>query len=233
MRLSPGVSSKFFDSLRNAPQAAAELFLVEGDSAAEAVCAVRNPALQAVLPLQGKPMNALKATPGRLLASPWFAALTAVLGDAPGTALPLGTLRYERVLLLMDPDADGIHAGALVQLFFYRCMPTLLESGRLEIVHAPWGEIRRGGDEPLLSFHAAQFQQQCRALEAVAGARHERIRYRGLGTITPEILERCCVNLATRHTRVLGITDAELAAAAFGPRTAVQGGGGGGGGGAR
>jgi DNA gyrase subunit B/topoisomerase-4 subunit B len=205
-----------FDSLRHAPQAEAELFIVEGDSAAAAVAAVRNPALQAVLPLQGKPMNAMRASPGRLLTSPWLMSLTAVLGNAPGTALPLGELRYRRVLLLADPDADGIHVGALLQIFFYHCMRPLLEAGQIEIIHAPWGEIRRPGAAPLLSFHAAEYQAQCRDLADVDVARAQRFRYRGLGTITPTILEYACVNPATRHSRVLSVSDAEQAALVFG-----------------
>ena len=137
-----------------------------------------------------------------------------MLGDSPGTALPLGELRFRRVLLLLDPDADGIHASALLQIFFLQCMRVLLEQGRVAIVHAPWGEIRRPGAVPALSFHAEEYQQQCRDLGQGQGV--ERIRYRGLGSITPDILERCCVNPTTRKSRVLGVADAEHAASLFG-----------------
>lgn len=58
-------------------------------------------------------MNAARVSRGRLAASPWFRALTTVLGDSPGTVLPMGRLRYRRVLLLADPDADGIHVGGM------------------------------------------------------------------------------------------------------------------------
>ncbi|MGI9428041.1 MAG: toprim domain-containing protein, partial [Bythopirellula sp.] len=37
-----------------------ELFIVEGDSAARALESIRNEANQAILPMQGKPMNAMK-----------------------------------------------------------------------------------------------------------------------------------------------------------------------------
>jgi DNA gyrase subunit B/topoisomerase-4 subunit B len=208
-------NAKFFDSLQHAPLVPAELFIVEGDSAAQAVCAVRNPALQAVLPLPGKPMNAMRASPGRLASSPWLMTLTVVLGSAPGTALPLGELRYRRVLLLSDPDADGIHISALLQIFFYHCMRPLLEARQIEIIHAPWGEIRRPGATPLLSFHAAQFAQQSRELSGADAGRVQRVRYRGLGTITPAILERECINPATRKSHVLSVADAELAVKVF------------------
>jgi len=171
------------DSAEHAPGAPAELIIVEGDSAAEAVCAVRDARLQAVLAMQGKPVNARRAPQSRVARSPWLAQIAAVLGDAPGTALPLGDLRYERVIILMDPDADGIHAGALLQIFFHECMPVLLEQRRIVTVHAPWAEIRRAGEAPLLSFHELEFRRQCQQLER-DGVAFERIRHRGLGTIT-------------------------------------------------
>jgi DNA gyrase subunit B/topoisomerase-4 subunit B len=204
----------FLDSLQSTFGGDSELFLVEGESAGKALAGVRNARLQAVLSFQGKPLNALKASPGRLLSSPAIARLTRVLGDAPGTALPLGDLRYRRVLLLMDPDADGIHTGALVQLFFLRCMPVLVERGLLWIVHAPWGEIRRPGQPPLLSFDAMEYRAQCRALEGQPDVL--RIRHRGLGTIAPSTLEACCVNPVTRRARALTMDDVREAARVFG-----------------
>ncbi len=204
----------YFDCAEHAPAAPAELIIVEGDSAAAAVCAVRNARLQAVLAMQGKPVNARRATRSRVARSPWLAQIAALLGDAPGTALPLGDLRYERVIILMDPDADGIHAGALLQIFFLDYMPVLLEQQRILMVHAPWAEIRRQEQAPLLSFHEPQFRQQCQQLERAAVA-FERIRHRGLGTISPALLERCCVNPATRLAHPLSVEDAALAVQVF------------------
>jgi DNA gyrase/topoisomerase IV subunit B len=202
------------DCAEHAPGAPAELILVEGDSAAEAVCAVRDPRLQAVLAMQGKPVNARRASRARVARSPWLAQIAALLGDAPGTALPLGDLRYERVVILMDPDADGIHAGALLQIFFHDCMPVLLEQRRILIVHAPWAEIRRPGAPPLLSFHEREFRRQCEQLER-AGTAFERLRHRGVGTITPALLERHCVNPETRLAQALSLEDAALAVQVF------------------
>jgi DNA gyrase subunit B len=204
----------YFDSLLHAPEKDTELFLVEGESAALAVASVRGPRFQAVLSLQGKPPNALKSTPGRIRSSPWFATLASILGDSPGTPLPLGDLRFRRMLLLMDPDADGIHAGALVQLFLLRCMPALVEQGFVWIVHAPWGEIRRPGAAPLLSFDAGEYHAQCGIVEGQAGV--VRIRHRGLGTISPQVLAHTCIDPATRRARVLSTQDVADAARVFG-----------------
>ena len=208
--------ANFADSLRHQPEAPAELFVVEGDSAANAVCAVRDPQLQAVMPLQGKPMNAMRVSPRRLLTSPWLQGLTQLLGSAPGTALPLGELRYERVILLLDPDADGIHAGALLQIFFYHCMRSLLADGRVAIVHAPWGEFQQPGRAPLLAYSEPEFQTLGRAQTADGKSTGHRIRHRGLGTITPAILGQTCVDPATRRMHVLSLADVEHAVRLFG-----------------
>jgi DNA gyrase subunit B len=212
----PQSAGKLADCLQHMPAVPAELFIVEGDSAAQAVCAVRDVGFQAVLPLQGKPMNAMRASPRRLVDSPWFATLAAALGPAAGTALPLGELRFRRVILLLDPDADGIHAGALVQIFFYRTMRRLIEDGHVEIVHAPWGEVRDSNGEVHIAFHERGFQTMCRELEARAAGAAQRIRHRGLGTITPSVLARTCVDPRTRAARVLNLRDVEVAVRMFG-----------------
>jgi hypothetical protein len=104
--------------------------VVEGDSAALAVLQVRDQRLQAVLPMQGKPLNALRASDGKVAANPFLHALTDAIGAGRGAAFDREALRYERIVLLMDPDADGIHAGALLLLFFHRWMPALVERGQ-------------------------------------------------------------------------------------------------------
>ena len=53
---------KLQDSRLRGVDSGAELFLVEGDSAAQAVSNLRNKQLQVVLSMQGKPMNAHKST---------------------------------------------------------------------------------------------------------------------------------------------------------------------------
>src|SRR5512137_1129181 len=86
--------------------AGSELFLVEGDSASVAVAQVRKAEFQAVLPMQGKPMNPLKSPAQRVRTNDLYAALIESLGTGWGPDFSLDRLRYERVLLLMDPDPD-------------------------------------------------------------------------------------------------------------------------------
>ena len=98
--------------------AGTELFIVEGDSAASTVAHLRDGVFQAVLPMQGKPLNAIKARPEKVANYPLFKAVMDSLGAGFGTDFDLDKLQFERVVLLFEPDADGIHSGALVLLVF-------------------------------------------------------------------------------------------------------------------
>jgi DNA gyrase subunit B len=208
----------------------AELFIVEGDSAASAVSGIRNTQFQAVLPMQGKPLNAIKATGKKVANSVLYTLLSQTLGigladaSVQSAALPFGelhTLRYDRILLLFDPDADGIHCGALMLMFFYRWMRPLLESGRIEIVRAPMFELRwQVAGEPCASPLQAYSEGQQRSLQQQLVAQHahdiKAYRYRGLGNIDPALLSSTCVDPRSRKTTVAGLADARLALEVFG-----------------
>ena len=205
------------DCLLHGPESGAELFVVEGRSAADAVRAVRDPRRQAVLPLQGKPLNGARATAARVAADPFLGALAAALGTGRGEACSLAGLRYERVLLLHDPDADGIHIGALLLMHVARWHAPLLEAGRVERVHAPLGEVRAcPGEPPAPAFGDAHWRVLCERARARHGDAVVAVRHRGLAAISPGTLRATCVDPATRLTTVLDATDARLAAAAFG-----------------
>ena len=211
---------KLLDCRLHGPESGAELFVVEGDSAAAAVAAIRDPMRQAVLPLQGKPLNAAKASAARVAADPFLRTLHEALGVGPDEVCRPESLRYERVLLLHDPDADGIHIGALLLMHVARRLAPLLEAGRLERVHAPIGEVFGAGDgRAALAFGEAHFRALCERARERDGPAFVARRHRGLGSIGPQALRTACVDPATRMTTVLGAEDARLAASVFGGRT--------------
>jgi DNA gyrase subunit B len=185
---------KLEESVLHGADSEAELFLVEGDSAAASVCSLRNTRLQAVLAMQGKPMNAMKASPIKVYENLLFQRLAKALAvdmiddeTQVGLALVdrLAQLRFAKVILLFDPDADGIHCNALMQLFFYRWMRPLLEAGRIEAVHFSLDEIKA-------------------------------YRPRGLGSLDPEKLRAECINPLTRRTRTITTSSALAAISVFG-----------------
>jgi DNA gyrase subunit B len=206
--------AKLADSQRHG--AGTELLLVEGDSALASVCAVRSESTQAVLAFQGKPLNAWTAPAARVDAHAQYKLLADALGLQRATqtldAAGLAALRYERLALLFDPDADGIHIGALLVLYVQRWCPALIEHGRLVMLRAPMFElVSADSGEVLHADHPQQCQQLTQQMTQASAGRPPRVQaHRGLGSIAPNVLRERCVDPATRQGHV--VTDAEVRA---------------------
>ena len=208
---------KLTDSRRHG--AGTELFIVEGDSAASTVAALRDGQFQAVLPMQGKPLNAIKASAEKVAAYPLFKALNESLGidhSHPTADLFVwDDLRFERLVLLFDPDADGIHSGALMLMFVYQYLRPLLDQGRVLMIHAPWVQISLTGQQALYAYSEAQALALTQQLRA-QGQSPQVVRYRGLSGIDRAILMQTCIDPATRNARVMTEQDALAAIEIFG-----------------
>jgi DNA gyrase subunit B/topoisomerase-4 subunit B len=190
------------------------LVIVEGDSAAGAVTRVRDADSQAVLPLRGKPLNALRAPRGRVAGHAFFAALAAALGLPIGAPVDPRQAAFDRVVLLMDPDADGIHCGALVVVFLLRWMRPLVEEGRVLMIRPPWGEVVAATDSRRIAL--AWSEEELRSLSATHGSAATARRFRGLACFDDRLLARSCVAAATRRTEHVSVAAAESIALVLG-----------------
>ena len=131
-----------------------------------------------------------------------------------GDSFDLEKARYDRVVLLMDPDADGIHCGALLLMFFRRWMQPLLENGRIAMARAPLATIRVT-DGPIHVRSENEYRLHCERLLG-AGTAFESVRYRGLAGMDLAVLATTCVDPTTRVLSPVGIADADAAIAVFG-----------------
>lgn len=210
-------NSKLEDCRRHGPHSGAELFLVEGDSAANSVKAARDKLFQAVLPMQGKPLNVAKASAKRLAENIWLQTLFQSLGCGVGHDLNTKALRYERVMLLFDPDADGIHCGALMMICFERLMPELLDTGRVHMIRAPLLRVTSPSlPAPVYAHAPTHHHEILRALQERGIDDYQLLRYRGLGSLERDLLTEQCILPETRRAKAVTRTDAQMAMKMFG-----------------
>ena len=172
-----------------------ELFIVEGDSAGGSAKQGRNNKNQAVLPLRGKILNSEGLPLVKVLTNAELSDLVTAIGTGAGEKFDIGGLRYGKIILLMDADADGHHIATLLLAFFFRHMPELIRKGHVYIAQPPLYRIDVGKET-----HWARDDAHKEEILAKLpkNAKPEITRFKGLGEMPARTLAETTLDVRTR-----------------------------------
>jgi len=153
------------------------IFITEGDSASGSITKSRNPNLQAVFSLRGKPLNSFGLTKKVVYENEEFNLLQAALNIEEG----LEGLRYNKVIIATDADVDGMHIRLLLMTFFLQFFPDLIKRNHVYILQTPLFRVRNKQK----TWYCYTEEERINAMNA-AGKNPEITRFKGLGEISPD-----------------------------------------------
>lgn len=153
------------------------IFITEGDSASGSITKSRDPNLQAVFSLRGKPLNCFGLTKKVVYENEEFNLLQAALNIEDG----LDGLRYNRVIIATDADVDGMHIRLLLITFFLQFFPDLVKQKHVFILQTPLFRVRNKQK----TIYCYNEEEKNAAINEL-GKNPEITRFKGLGEISPD-----------------------------------------------
>src|SRR5580700_6843236 len=151
------------------------IFITEGQSAAGSITSCRNPELQAVFTLKGKPLNVWDLNRTIVYKNDEIFNLMRTLNVEE----TVQTLRYGKVIIATDADVDGLHIRNLLITCFLRFFPDVITRGFVHILETPLFRVR---DKKSTIYCYSEAERD----NAVAKLRNTEVtRFKGLGEISP------------------------------------------------
>lgn len=153
------------------------LFLTEGDSAGSNMIYARNPEVQAVFPLRGKPFN----VQGKKRDAVYKNEELYFIMKALGIEDDLDNLRYNKIVIASDADVDGFHIRLLLMTYFMTYFRPIVQQGHLYILETPLFRVRNKKK----NIYCYTEEEKGKALKELGGG-CEITRFKGLGEISPQ-----------------------------------------------
>lgn len=152
------------------------IFLTEGESASASLVSARDPLVQAIFSLRGKPLNVFGLKMDQLYKNEEMFNLMNALNIEDD----LSGLRYNKVILATDADVDGMHIRNLLITFFLTYFEGLVINGHLYILSTPLFKVRNK-NKTIYCYS----EEEKREAEKLLGEAREVTRFKGLGEISP------------------------------------------------
>ena len=202
-----------FINCRSKDPNVAELYIVEGDSAATSCKLGRKAEYQAIMPVRGKTLNCLKSDYDKIFKSEVITDLLKVIGCGveiktkkknDNATFDLNNLRWSKVIICTDADEDGFQIRTLLLTLFYRLLPTLLAEGKVFIAETPLFEITTKDEK----FFAFDEFEKAEILKKIGHKRYTLQRSKGLGENNADMMWQTTMNPETRRLIAVSPTDA-------------------------
>lgn len=159
------------------------IFITEGQSAAGSIVSSRDPLVQAVFSLKGKPLNVFGQKMTTLYKNEEMYALMRALNVEES----ISDLRFDKVILATDADVDGLHIRNLLLTFFLHYFEPLVKLGHIYILETPSYRVRNKKE----TIYCYTEKERVAALKTLSGKGHRNMtteitRFKGLGEISPK-----------------------------------------------
>ena len=165
-------------------------------------------------------LNAEQASTDKVAGNKELQDIVSALGCGLGADVDLTRLRYGKIFLLMDADADGHHIATLLLTFFYRHLRPLILGGHVFIAQPPLYRVEIG-KETYWALDEAHRDQIIRE-KGRANSKPNIMRFKGLGEMTPDELKMTTLDPKKRIALKVGIEN-ELETDRHHQRAAGQG----------
>lgn len=176
-----------FDDASSKNRSECMIALTEGDSASKVILSSRDPQKIGVFPLRGKPLNVRDIAVARLTANEELANIMAIIGLKLGEKHSISDLRFGKLMIASDFDADGAHIAGLVINIFQHFWPDLIKEGFLVRLKTPVIVATLTNKKQIEFFSQSEYNDW---VEQNPSTKHSFKWYKGLGSWTTNDFKR-------------------------------------------
>jgi len=177
-----------------------ELFITEGDSAANGLIAKRSGKTQAIFPIRGKILSCRKASMDKIYANQEISNIVKALGldiekETGKLVYNVKKLRYGKIILAADGDEDGANIKSLLINALWWLCPELIENGHVWVAVPPLYRITLKDN----SYIFIRDQSSLDDYKKKHKGNYKINRNKGLGEQSPDELASCILSPNSRN----------------------------------